>query len=635
MNDSSNLTPGASENDDERTTQSSAEQTAGAAQSASDAARDETTEYGTAEIRQAADGRSQDDQPTTELPSAQLPSTTEQGAGAAATTPADAPTAHTLPHRTGPTPAHYVNAADDTYQAYDPAAAQRAAQGQQQPGQQQPGQASGQPNYGAAQYAQQAYGYGQERDAQTGYGQGAYGQQSGYGQGAYGQQTGYGQQGGYGQPGAYGTDQYGQHNYAQSPYGYGQVPPAFQQPKRKPKRWQVVTGAAVAVVLIAGAAGTGAYAIGHASGESAANAAGQNQTLQLPNGSSGSGSSGTSPFGGSGTSGGFGSGGTSGGSSSGTGTVPSSATAATSTEKAGLVTIVSTLDYDESSKSAGTGMIMTSNGEILTNNHVIEGATSITVTVVSTGQSYTASVIGTDATHDVAVLKLKGASGLTPVSFAASASVKAGDSVHSTGNAEGTGSLVTAKGTVTATNQSITVQSESGSGTESLSNLIEISADVVSGDSGGPLRNSDGKVIGIVTAASSGTTDVTGYAIPIKSVLSIADDILAGKSSQYITIGLPAFLGAQISSTSDGTGTGTTGSGVTIAGTVTGSAAAKAGLVAGDTITAVAGTTITDATSLTDAIQSHKVGDQVTITYTDTAGASHTITVTLGSGPAA
>lgn len=563
MNDSSNNTPGASstpENGDsgqERTTPNPATPETGAANGARDDAPVQadgaTTSYGADEIARAADGRSEDDRATTELP-----------------------TAHTLPHRTGPTPARYVSAADDTYQAYDPAQAQQAGYGQPTYGQ------PGQPTYGQQQYAQQA-GYGQQPSGPE---------------------------------------------YAQAPYGYGQVPPAFQQPKRRPRRWMTITGAAVAGVIIAGAAGGGAYAIGHATGEQAANAAGQSQTLQLPNGSGGT-------FGGNGSSGGS----SSGGSSSGTGTVPTDATAATAAEKQGLVTIVSTLDYDESSKSAGTGMIMTSNGEILTNNHVIQGATSIQVTVVATGKTYTADVVGTDATHDVAVLKLQDASGLAPVSFGKSAKVATGDSIHSTGNAEGTGSLVTAKGTVTATKQSIQVQSESGSGTESLSNLIEISADVVSGDSGGPLRNSDGKVVGIVTAASSGTSDVTGYAIPISSALSIADDILAGKSSQHVTIGLPAFLGAQISSagtgTGTGSGTGTTTGGVTIAGTVTGSAAAKAGLVAGDTITAISGTAVADSTALTDAIQSHEVGDSVTVTYTDTAGASHTVTVTLGSGPAA
>ncbi|MBF4577323.1 trypsin-like peptidase domain-containing protein [Frondihabitans sp. VKM Ac-2883] len=402
-----------------------------------------------------------------------------------------------------------------------------------------------------------------------------------------------------------------------------------------------IAGAAAAGVIIAGAAGGGAYAIGHSTGEKAADAAGQSQTLQLPGGSSGSGSSGSDSSGGFGAYG-FGQGnGTDGSSgsdgSSGTGTTPSDATSASATEKQGVVTIVSTLDYNESSKSAGTGMVMTSDGEILTNNHVVQGATSIQVTVVSTGKTYTAKVVGTDATNDVAVLKLEDASGLQTVSFGENDTVAAGDTVHSTGNAEGTGSLVTAKGTVLATDQSITVQSESGSGTESLKNLIEVSADVVSGDSGGPLRNADGDVIGIITAASSGTSDTTGYAIPISSALSIASNILDGNESGTIQIGLPAFLGAQISSTGtgSGTGTGTTGSGVTIAGTVSGSAAAKAGLVAGDTITAIDSKAVTDADSLTSTIQSYNPGDSVKVTYTDANGASKTVTVTLGEGPAA
>lgn len=294
------------------------------------------------------------------------------------------------------------------------------------------------------------------------------------------------------------------------------------------------------------------------------------------------------------------------------------------------MTIVSTLNYDASYKSAGTGMILTSGGLILTNNHVVQGATSIQVTVESTGTTYTADVVGTDATNDVAVLKLQDATGLTPVSFDASGDVATGDVVHSTGNAEGTGDLVTAQGTVLATDQSITVQSESGSGTESLSGLIEVDADVVSGDSGGPLRDGDGDVVGIVTAASQGSSTVTGYAIPIDHALAIAKQIQSGTGSSTVQIGLPAFLGAQISSTA----TGTAG-GVTIAGTVEGSAAASAGLVAGDVITAIDGTAVADASALTAAIQAHDSGDQVSVTWTDTTGASHTATVTLGDGPAA
>lgn len=573
MNDSDNTTPGVS-------------------------GTPEPINQGDEQTTPSSEARSADAAPTEEI----------QGAAAPAEQPTvELPTAHTLPHRTGPTPAHYVNSADQSGQAPQ-AGAEYATMGQD-------GYAAQQPQN---QYPQGSFGPGQ-------YPQGQY--PEGYGYGPAGQNFG-------GQP-PYG--QYPQGQYAQAPYGYAAVPPAFQNPKRRPKRWMTLTAAIAAGVIVVGAAGGGAFAIGHATGEQAASAAGQNQTLQIPG--SGNGSGGFSGNGFGQGSGGLGGGSSQGGSSQGNGTVPSSATAATAAEKVGLVTIVSTLNYDESSKSAGTGMVMTSDGEILTNNHVVQGATSIQVTVVSTGKTYTADVVGTDATHDVAVLKLQDASGLATVSFDKSASVSTGDAIHSTGNAEGTGSLVTAKGTVSATKQAITVQSESGSGTESLTNLIEISADVVSGDSGGPLRNADGKVIGIVTAASSGTTAVTGYAIPIGDALSISTKILAGESSQYITIGLPAFLGAEIASagagTGSGTGTGQTAAGVTIAGTVTGSAAAKAGLVAGDTITAIGGTAVADSSALTKAIQSHSVGDSVTVTYTDAAGASHTVTVTLGSGPAA
>ena len=406
----------------------------------------------------------------------------------------------------------------------------------------------------------------------------------------------------------------------------GTVPPAFGgAPKpRRSKKWLALTGAAAAVVIVAGAAGGGAYAAGRSAGTAAAQAASERQALELlpqltqpGSGSSGS----TSPFGGSTPQ--------DGSSQQGTST-QTSATAATDEEKAGVVTIVSTLNYDASYKSAGTGMILTSGGLILTNNHVVQGATSIQVTVESTGETYTADVVGTDATNDVAVLKLQDATGLTPVSFDASGDVATGDVVHSTGNAEGTGDLVTAQGTVLGTDQSITVQSESGSGTESLSGLIEVDADVVSGDSGGPLRDGDGDVVGIVTAASQGSSTITGYAIPIDHALSIAKQIQSGTGSSTVQIGLPAFLGAQISSTA----TGTAG-GVTIAGTVQGSAAASAGLVAGDVITAIDGTAVADSSALTAAIQAHDSGDQVSVTRTDTAGTSHTATVTLGDGPAA
>jgi S1-C subfamily serine protease len=420
---------------------------------------------------------------------------------------------------------------------------------------------------------------------------------------------------------------------AQSEAAAAEAPPATgPRParRRRPSRWVLVTGAAAALVIGVGGASVGAWSLGRSVGLAAAEAHQQTYQLvpqQLPSSGSASGGSGTS--GGSSSQGqllpGTGQGGT--GSTEGTET---SATPATADETQGVVTIVSTLDYDSSHESAGTGMILTADGLVLTNNHVVQGSTSIEVTDETTGTAYTATVVGTDATNDVAVLQLADAHGLTPVEVDSSGGVAVGDAVHSTGNAGGTGDLVTAEGSVLATDQAISVASETGSGTESLSGLIELQADVVAGDSGGPLRDADGEVVGIVTAASSGATPITGYAIPVSHALSIAQQIVSGEGSSTIQLGLPAFLGAQISGTATGTGTG-----VPIAGTVAGSAAEAAGLVAGDTVTALDGTPVADATALTAAVQAHDAGDQVQVTWTDASGAGHTATVTLGEGPAA
>lgn len=391
---------------------------------------------------------------------------------------------------------------------------------------------------------------------------------------------------------------------------------------KRPRRLGLMIGSGIAALAIVGAAGGTALGL---STQSTTTTSSQSQgTTTLPDTGSGTDSgSGTNGF----TVPGDGTGSGSSDGSTGSST-ESAATAATSAQKKGVVTINTVLNYDESSQAAGTGMIINSNGTILTNNHVIQGATSITVTDETTGKEYKADVVGTDATNDVAVLKLEGASGLSTVTLDDDGEPSTGDTVTDVGNAEGTGNLVAAEGSVTATDQDIQVQSESGTGTESLTGLIEIAANIVSGDSGGPVLDSEGEVVGMATAASSGSANVTGYAIPITTAKSIADKILAGESSSTITIGLPAFLGVEVS------GTATTG-GVAVAGTVEGSGAASAGLAAGDTITSIDGTAVTSSDALTSAIQSHSVGDKVTVGYTDSTGAAKTVTVTLTAGPAA
>ncbi|QNE48395.1 trypsin-like serine protease [Glaciihabitans sp. INWT7] len=304
-----------------------------------------------------------------------------------------------------------------------------------------------------------------------------------------------------------------------------------------------------------------------------------------------------------------------------------SATPATARQSLGIVMIDTVLGY-EGAEAAGTGIVLSATGEILTNNHVIDGATSISVTVASTGKTYTADVVGTDATSDIALLQLQGASGLAIAPLDTASTVAVSDAVTAVGNAGGTGSLTAAAGTVTAVDQTITAAGESGSDPETLDGLIETDADVVSGDSGGPLYDSDGEVIGIDTAASSGSSAVTGYAIPIGTALRIATQIESGVETDQITIGLPAFLGVGIGQAPSAV------AGAVISGVVVGTPADSAGLVAGDTITTVNGGAITAGSQLSSVLGSYAPGDSVTIGWTDVSGAAHSATVTLVEGAA-
>jgi S1-C subfamily serine protease len=341
-----------------------------------------------------------------------------------------------------------------------------------------------------------------------------------------------------------------------------------------------------------------------------------------------------------------------------------------------LVDIVST-EGDQGAAAAGTGIVLTSNGTVLTNNHVIRGATSIKVTDVGNGRTYTAKVTGYDATKDVAVIQLQNASGLTTANLGDSSSVQTGDSVTALGNAGGKGGTPSvATGTVTALNQGITASDEgSGANSEQLTGLIETNADIQPGDSGGALVNSYGQVIGMNTAASSGTqfqsassqSAVQAYAIPIDNAETIAKQIEAGQGSSTVHIGATAFLGIETDGTSSGSGSGSgsgdsggfggfgdgsgfggfgsqgdgsgtssgTSSGVTIAGALSGSPAANAGLTQGDTITSVDGQTVSSATDIQQILVKHHPGDKVSISWQDQSGQSQTTTVTLANGPAA
>jgi len=287
---------------------------------------------------------------------------------------------------------------------------------------------------------------------------------------------------------------------------------------------------------------------------------------------------------------------------------------------------------------AGTGMVLTADGEILTNNHVVQGASQIVVTMVTTGESYRASIVGTDPQDDVAVLQLTGASGLQTIPLGDSDSVKVGDQVAAIGNAGGAGGTPSvATGRVTALDQQITASDEDGSNAETLTGMIQVDANVVPGDSGGPLANTNGEVVGMDSAAAAssgigatrfrgGTGGGEGYAIPINKALSIAEQLKkthanAGSSSGTSTSG--GYLGVQVQESAD--------SGASIVSVQAGSPAAQAGLAAGATIVAVDRTEITTPDQLVTALAGHKAGDKVTITWLGTDGRSHQTSVTLAS----
>lgn len=306
-----------------------------------------------------------------------------------------------------------------------------------------------------------------------------------------------------------------------------------------------------------------------------------------------------------------------------------------------LVDINTNLSY-QNEQAAGTGMVLTSNGEVLTNNHVIEGATSISVTDIGNGKTYSATVVGYDRTADIAVLKLSGARDLQTISIS-SASAAVGQAVVGVGNAGGTGGTPSAVGgSITAVDQSITASDSSGANAENLTGLIEVNADIQAGDSGGSLVNASGQVIGMDTAASSGSgyqiSGTQAYAIPIATALSVAHQIVAGQASSTVHIGATGFLGLAVSSSSSNPGEfggSANSSGAVVSEVLSGSAAGQAGVVAGDTIDAVDGSSVNSPTDLSNLLESKHPGDTVQLQWTDQSGQTHSASVQLGSGPPA
>jgi len=279
---------------------------------------------------------------------------------------------------------------------------------------------------------------------------------------------------------------------------------------------------------------------------------------------------------------------------------------------------------------AGTGMVITASGEVLTNNHVIEATTSITVQLGGTGTSYAARVIGEDPTDDVALMQIEGASALATVPIGDSATLSVGQAVTALGNAFGRGGApARAEGVITALDQTITAGDGSGSA-ETLSGMIEINAAIAPGDSGGPVIDSAGRVIGMTTAGSQNgrvsTRPGAGFAVAINKAMAVVRQIEAGGGgSANIHIGPGPLLGVEVDSQSR--------DGALVAGVTTGGPAAAAGITAGDRITALAGRPVGSAADLRTILRQYTPGQRITVRWVTSAGAARSATVALASGP--
>ncbi len=297
-----------------------------------------------------------------------------------------------------------------------------------------------------------------------------------------------------------------------------------------------------------------------------------------------------------------------------------------STARTGVVVVETNLAYTDGA-AAGTGIVLTSSGEVLTNNHVIRGATTIRVTDVSTHRSYTAHVVGYSVSNDIAVLQLVNAHGLRTATTGDSSGVSTGDRVTAVGNAGGTGSLTVVTGRVTGLGQAITVSDEQG-GSNRLTGMIQTNAPLQPGDSGGPLLE-NGRVIGVDAAAGrSGYDGSQGFAIPINTATSIAGQIESGHRSSTVHVGPTAFLGVLLD-----TSYGQDVSGASVRDVVPGSAADRAGLGNGDTITGLAGRTVTTPASLQKVVLQLSPGKPVLLRWTDGYGYSRSATVRPAAGP--
>lgn len=300
----------------------------------------------------------------------------------------------------------------------------------------------------------------------------------------------------------------------------------------------------------------------------------------------------------------------------------------------GLVDIDTSLSY-QGAIGAGTGILLDPNGVVLTNNHVIEGATDITALSLANSRTFPVDVLGFDRANDIAVIRLRGAFGLPTAAIGTSSSLAVGDSVAAIGNSNGTGGPPSyAPGTVTQLGASVRAQDEAGGGSRELFDLIRVSAAIRPGDSGGPLVNSAGQVVGVTVAATlnyrmGGVTGSEGFAIPIDRAMAIANQIRAGVPGPGIHLGDSAFIGIAIADAPPFGGP----AGAVVRQVLPDTPAGMAGLRPGDIVTAVDGIPVNTAADLSTIMDQRRPGNIILLTWIDRVGNLRTVPVVLAKGP--
>lgn len=302
---------------------------------------------------------------------------------------------------------------------------------------------------------------------------------------------------------------------------------------------------------------------------------------------------------------------------------PADPLAAAAQVEPAVVRIDTEIDY-QNAIGNGTGIVLDPDGQVLTNFHVVSGADRINASVA--GRTYPAELVGYDRGRDIAVLQLIGAMGLPPAPIGDSAALVSGEPVVALGNAQGTNQPLTREvGTVTGFGRTVNAEDTLTGSKDELSGLIEFAAPVVAGDSGGPVVNGAGQVVGITTAASVNYVlgpGGEGYAIPINDAMAIADQIRARVPSDNVHIGPPVLLGV-------GVRTAQRGPGVFIAEVLRGGPAERAGLVDGDILLVLDGVSLDSATTLTYVLDRHYPGDVLDLTWLDRNGQQRTGKVAL------